>query len=211
MSRAYCYQCFRVEKNCLCNKLSIIDNKINIIVLQHPDEIKNVKGSSIIAKLYLQNYRSWQGEDFSHNNELIELIEKHKESTLIVFPGDDGLQLVDWVKGINNQSQLLEMNYYNLIFIDASWRKARKIWLSFPLFKEIKCVHLGSSGMSNYRIRKIPMPGYLSTIEAIVTCLSVAENNSEKYLPLLRVFDNMIDAQISYIDKKVFNEHYKNK
>ena len=177
--------------------------------MQHPDEIKNAKGSAVIAKLYLKRCQLWQGEDFNHNKSLIKLIENKKESTFIVFPEEGAVFINEWEK--ENNGDLKVGGNYNLIFIDASWRKARKIWHSLPILHELKCVRLQASAQSNYRIRKIPEQGYVSTIEAIVACLGEIENNSEKYHPLLEVFDKMIDAQIESMGKNKFESHYQNK
>jgi len=209
MSRAYCYKCHRAEKTCLCNRISLINNDINVYILQHSDEVKNAKGTAIIANLYLKNCTVWKAENAEHNRALNKLIEKQANSTYIVYPDNKSIQLIDWVERINCQNNKLASGKYNLIFIDASWRKAKKIWHSQSVFNKIDCIRLAQNQISNYRIRKIPEPGYLSTIEAIVACLTTAEKNSKKYQPLLNLFDNMIDGQIESMGKRVFYENYQ--
>jgi len=193
----------------LCNKISPVNNDINVYILQHSDEVKNAKGTAIIAGLYLKNCTVWKVDNLQHNNALNELIEKQDDSTYIVYPDNNSIQLQDWTERINHQNNQLKAEKYNLIFIDASWRKAKKIWHSLPVLHSISCIRLAQKQISNYRIRKIPEPGHLSTIEAIVACLAAAENNSEKFQPLLDVFDKMIDGQIENMGEQVFSNNYQ--
>lgn len=211
MSRAYCYKCHRSKKTCLCNLISVIDNDINVYVLQHPDEVKNAKGTAVIAKLYLKHYQSWQSEDFEQNAVLNELVKKQPDNTFVVYPAENSISLDEWSGESDHLEKKRDKGTYNLIFIDASWRKAKKIWHSSSNLHHLKCINLTQLKKSNYRIRKIPRPGYVSTIEAIAACLGHAEKNSEKYQPLLHLFNKMIDAQIDNMGEQIFQNHYQKK
>jgi DTW domain-containing protein YfiP len=208
MSRAYCYKCSRSEKTCLCNLIPIINNGINVYVLQHPDEIKNAKGTSIIASLYLQHYQSWVGEDFSQHKALLELVENQFGNTYVVYPNDNGVSLSQWRKATDGQKNKPGGEGGNLIFIDASWRKAKKIWHSAAVLHHLKCITITQQQESSYRIRKIPKSGYISTIEAIAACLVYADKSAEKYRPLLQVFDKMINRQIECMGEQTYNKNY---
>jgi len=211
MSRAYCYKCYRSNKTCLCGQIPIIDNDINVYVLQHPDEVKNAKGTSIIAKLYLKHYQSLQAEDFKQNSVLNELVKNQSDKTFVVYPAENSMTLDKWSEERGQLGKSRDAGKYNLIFIDASWRKAKKIWHSSPNLHRLKGISLTQHKESNYRIRKIPRPGYVSTIEAIAACLGYAEKNDEKYQPLLHVFDKMIDAQIDNMGEQIFQRHHQKK
>jgi tRNA-uridine aminocarboxypropyltransferase len=209
MSRAYCYKCFRAKKNCLCNKISVINNDINVYILQHSDEVKNAKGTAIIAGLYLSDCVIWKTDDEVNNKALNSLIEKEPDTTYLVYPDKNSIQLKEWGKIIKCKSDELKSNRINLILIDASWRKAKKIYHSSSVLNKITCISLDKSNASNYRIRKIPEPGYISTIEAIVVCLSSVADSKNKYQPLLGVFDKMIDSQIEDMGKQVYASHHQ--
>jgi len=211
MTRAYCYQCNKAKQACICDLTSKVDNQVNIYVLQHPSETKNSKGSAIIAKLYLQNYQCLSGEDFSDNQQLNTLIEKHSETTFVIYPSEYALsldhylgQVVDGVEGGGNSRKI------NLIFIDATWRKASKIWHLSSNLHSLPCVRLNPETRSNYRIRKVPEDGFLSTIEAIVMSLAQIEGNQNKYRTLLDVFDKMIDFQINKMGDDVYQRNHGN-
>lgn len=190
--------------------MSVIDNDIKVYILQHPDETKNAKGSSIIAKLYLKNTVTLTGEDFQENKSLNELYENQFDSTIVIYPGIKSRSLSEWKNNPNTRS-IENTKKLNIIFIDASWRKSKKIWLGSRVLQQFNSIKLMEKKESNYRIRKIPESGHLSTIESIVVCLQTIENDPKKYTPLLDVFDSMIDYQIESMGEQTFNENYQNK
>ncbi|MDH5518248.1 MAG: DTW domain-containing protein [Gammaproteobacteria bacterium] len=203
MSRSFCYRCQRVEAACFCHKVIQIDNPLPVIVLQHPDESRINKGSAIIAKLCLKNYQCWQGEDFSDNAALNSLIMSAADQTAVLYPAADALILTDYYNAMPAQKKIKQ-----LIVIDASWRKARKIWSLSTNLQGLTCLKLGPELQSNYRIRKVPAAGYLSTIEAIACSLSVFDQAADKYQPLLDLFASMIDFQIDKMGQKTYQKNY---
>lgn len=173
-------------------------------MLQHPDESRAAKGSAIIAKLCLQQYQCWQGEDFSAHKKLNELLHQHADTTCIVYPSDTAVSLNSLKDVAGNHARQIQ----HVIFIDATWRKARKIWALSQNLHTLPAVKLEPEENSNYRIRKIPADGYLSTIEAIACCLASLDNAREKYQPLLALFDRMIDFQIDKMGDETYQKNY---
>ena len=203
MSRAFCYQCRRATVSCLCGRIEIQNNQVKVIVLQHPDETGNPKGSAIIAELGLKQYVCWKGEDFTQNEGLIELCRQHVDEVAILYPAENAQPLTkQWL----GQS---EVNIKYLIMIDATWRKAKKIWSINPLLQTLRCVSLNETHSSNYRIRKVPKPGYLSSLESIVEALRQIEGDTMGYQPMLDLFDEMIDFQIDKMGKDTYQQNYK--
>jgi len=199
MSREVCYTCHRAKVACLCGRIEKQSNQIKIIVLQHPDEVKNSKGSVIIAELGLKQYESWAGEDFRENKALNELIRNYADEILVLYPAKQAVEL---------KGKMGKKAKY-LIIIDATWRKARRIWETNQQLHKLKCVKLETDILSNYRIRKVPQQGYLSTVESIVEGLRVLEVKPDGYQPLLDLFYEMVDYQIAKMGKEVFIKNYE--
>ena len=204
MSRSYCYQCQRVKQACLCQQITVIDNPVSVYVLQHPDESRVNKGTAIIAKLSLKNYTCWTGEDFSSHEALNQLLEKQSETVAIVYPSEHAETFEESMKVAEK-----DLKIKHLIFIDATWRKAKKIWSLSTNLHNLRSLKL-DAGHSNYRIRKVPADGYLSTVEAISESLSVLEADNKKYQPMLMVFDSMIDYQIKQMGSDTYKNNYDN-
>jgi len=205
MSRAFCYQCHRARVACLCGRIEKQPNDIRIIVLQHPDEVNNSKGTGIIAELGLQKYQKWVSEDFSQHKELISFIAENAANTAILYPLQDADEL-------REGSAIFELsNIENLIVIDATWRKAKKIWELQPLLAKLQCLSLTNAQVSNYRIRKVPKDGYLSSIESVVFALRALEGRRQAYQPLLDLFTEMVDYQINQMGEETYRKNYVDK
>jgi DTW domain-containing protein YfiP len=207
MNRLYCYQCYRPNSACLCGRIKLVSNEPGIIILQHKDEVRHPKGSAIIADLSLQRCLRYVGENFSSHRELNQLLNHHLNKVFLVFPARHALSL-----SVFRQSYAMEddaVRQYVFIFIDASWRKARRIWHLSTNLHPLITIRLDQLEKSNYRIRKEPGPGLVSTLEAIVTLLSCLESQPDKYQPLLQVFNEMIDHQIQSMGDTVYQKNYK--
>lgn len=181
-----------------------IDNPLAVYVLQHPDETDHARGSAIIAQLCLQHYECWVGEDFSRHAGLQQLIMQHRDTTMLVYPSQHAWLLAE----TDVTEQTLPFIPDRLIFIDASWRKAKKICHATPLLQTLACIKLAPAQGSRYRIRKVPGEGYLSTIEAIAHSLAWLENDRKKYQPLRNIFDEMIERQITKMGQQTYLQNY---
>ena len=205
MSRAFCYQCRRARVACLCGRIEKQPNDIRIIVLQHPDEVNNSKGTGVIAELGLQKYQKWVSDDFAQHKELTGFIAENAEKTAILYP----LQGADELTEESGMAETL--NIENLIVIDGTWRKAKKIWELQPLLGKLQCLRLTNAQISNYRIRKVPGDGYLSTIESVVFALRALEGRRQAYQPLLDLFTEMVDYQITQMGEETYFKNYADK
>lgn len=174
--------------------------------MQHRDEVRHPKGSAIIADLSLKNCYRFVGEDFSSLLQLNQLLEDNASNTFLVFPTENALPLTSF-----RQKHVIKddaLSRYSFIFIDASWRKAKKIWHLSTNLHQLTTIELDNLESSNYRIRKEPKPGLASTLESIASLLSHLEHTSDKYQPLLDVFNDMIDHQIESMGNEVFRKNY---
>lgn len=209
MARTCCYRCNRPQAACLCDLAVSLDNSVNVYVLQHREETAHPRGTAIIAQLCLQNYRCWRGEDFTTHTALLDLVDRCANSTLVVYPTDHARVVnLDQPDGHDLESV---HGIGNLIFIDASWRKAKKIWYSTPVLHTLPCVSLAGRQPSRYRIRKEPGANYLSTVECIARMLSWVESRPGYYRPMLDVFDTMIQRQIDQMGRATYEKNYLNR
>ena len=201
MPREVCYTCRRAKIACLCGRIEPQANQVKVVVLQHPDETNNAKGSAIIAELGLKQYQRWVGEDFKQHKGLKELLKQHESEVLVLYPAQQAIEL----------TANRERKFRYLLIIDATWRKAKRIWETNPQLHGLTCMKLASHQGSNYRIRKAPQAEYLSTVESIVVGLNLLEGSDTAYQPLLALFDEMIDFQIENMGPELYKHNYEEK
>ena len=205
MSRAYCYRCHRAKVACLCGRIDRYSNQVEIIVLQHPEETTNSKGSAIIAELGLNRYKCWVSEDFQLHKGLMALLEEKAGTVAILYPTETSEVLEP------ERVECVAADIKVLIVIDGTWRKARKIWELNPQLHTLPCYKLAVEQKSDYRIRKAPLQSCLSTVESIVTALRLIEKRPQSYQRMLDLFAEMIDFQIQKMGKDTYIKNYSNK
>ncbi len=202
MSR-YCLVCNRAKKACICSFTEEIKTHIEVIILQHPTEVKQAKGSAAILSLTLPNSKCFVGEDFTDHLELNTLLSDDRAHTFLLFPSEQSIQL-DTV----NCAKLRTHKIMRVILVDGTWRKAYKIIRCSQNLHSLPCLSLPEAGVSGqYRIRKAAQSHQLSTLEAGYEILSRLEPDTD-FTPLMTAFHRMIEQYLSYVPESVRNRHY---
>ncbi|KZX63412.1 DTW domain-containing protein [Stutzerimonas frequens] len=191
MSRPCCSRCQRPLAHCLCELIPALDSRTRLLILQHPSEAGHALNTARLAALGLRNAQLKIAERFEED------VDADRPSYLL-FPGEDALP----VSSLADAGSSLR-----LIVPDGTWRKARKLLHVNPWLAALPRVELPAGLTSRYRLRKAPMPGALSTIEAIVAALDILES-PRRYDELLRPFEALIEGQISAMGPEVFQRNH---
>ena len=198
MSRVICPSCSRPEKVCICNFIEPIDNRVEIAILQHPTEVKQMKGTAIIAQLALTQCKTWVGEQLSELPGLVTWLTENK-NVLLLYPEIDNQVKDCKVFDVGEMDRLSEVK---VLILDGTWRKTFKMMQLNPELQSLNRVSLTPTKDSKYRIRKQKDSQSLSTVEAIYELLSQLENSTEKFKPLLDAFEKVQNQQLSFREKE---------
>ncbi|WP_418644040.1 tRNA-uridine aminocarboxypropyltransferase [Stutzerimonas kunmingensis] len=191
MSRPRCSRCQRPSSLCLCALIPALDSRTQVLILQHSSEASHALNTARLAALGLRNAELRVGERFEDDCDAA-------RPSYLLFPGEGAMPL---------GSRADAAQPVRLIVPDGTWRKARKILHVNPWLAELPRVTLPEGLSSRYRLRKAPMPGALSTIEAIVTALNLLESPS-RFDELLRPFDALIEGQIDAMGREVYQRNH---
>lgn len=198
MARSCCTQCGRPERLCYCSSIRQETACIDLLILQHPREVKHPLNSARIADLSLSNCTIKVGEDFSDDEELQELIaNKH---CCLLFP-------TPTAETANNYCEQHEKPELCII-LDGTWRKARKMYHLNPCLQELPALTLSEANNSEYRIRKSPQESALSTVEATVALLREISHQPDVHQSCLDTFAHMIDLQIEAMGEETYRRNY---
>ncbi|USE38387.1 tRNA-uridine aminocarboxypropyltransferase [Endozoicomonas sp. SCSIO W0465] len=197
MPRPLCRGCQRPQKQCYCKALKEEAACMDIIILQHPRESRHPLNTARILELGIGNCEVWVGEDFSNHSQLLKTLAE--KNCYLLFPGANARASQDVLR-----TETPEV----LIILDGTWRKAKKIYYCNPLLQQLPGIELTDLSLSDYRIRKAPGAGALSTVEAAVNLLRQASRDSKAHQQLLDTFSLMIDQQINAMGQEVFRKNY---
>jgi len=192
--RPTCYCCFRPCAHCICSLIESFTAHCDILVLQHPHERRKYHGS---AKLVTSAIR---------NATLLRGIVIPEEEFRLAVRGRAPVLLFPCLRASPCEEVVLQANHL-LIALDGTWSEARKIYNRNPYLHNLPALSFAAKHKSNYRIRKQPKPGCLSTVESIayallaVTPLEKRESFRRSYLSLLEAFASIIDRQLQYFPR----------
>lgn len=185
--RAICKQCSYPQSTCLCEWVCPIDNPLNIIILQHNKEARHAKNTVKLLKLGLKNITVRQGESPQDWPELVTKVTETPQKYNLCYPHDLS-QPIESAKTTGQQQQLFSKDH-QFIFIDASWRKALKMWHLNPWLKKCNSWHFSQPPASQYQIRHTTQKNSLSTLESVAYVLSLTHN--QDCSSLLTLFSKM--------------------
>mgnify|MGYP000530420067 CR=1 FL=1 len=197
MSRQYCIRCNRPPVACICKFCEPIENKTLVVVLQHPTEVKQTKGTLPLLAGSLSNIEILIGENFSENERLNSLLSEENSNCVLVYPSEDAIEIKN-IAQFSNKEEKKNV----LILIDGTWKKAYKMFQLSKNLHSVTHLKLGEDLVSRYQIRKTKKKNALSTLEACSLALSQLEHNQEDYNCLLNKFEQFNDFQLSFVKNK---------
>lgn len=193
--RERCERCQRPQALCYCARLSPIDNTWPVWILQHPAEARHALGTARIAALGLRDCLLMS----SRPQDLAQPFASSADAPVLVYPGQTSLPL----------QELAPEPRRPLLFIDATWRKSRRMLMENAWLETLPRYELPAPPPSRYRIRREPKPEAISTLEAIVHCLGLLEGDAKRYQPLLEQMDRLVDEQIAHMGAEAFARNYR--
>lgn len=210
MSR-YCAQCGRAKKACICSMIQTVQAKTQLIILQHPTEVKRAKGTAKILTLSLSNCHCFIGEDFSQHSPFNELLQQPGYDNLLLYPAENAMELslqnIPSAKHKSPRQTKADKNSVRLILLDGTWKKAFKMYQLSTNLHHLPSYRLANSVQGQYTIRKAPDSNSLSTVEAGYHALSVIEPDGD-FTPLLFAFEQFVEAYLQQVPAELVKQRY---
>jgi DTW domain-containing protein len=207
--RAVCAACLRPQTACICRWVTPIDNAVEVVILQHPMEVANAKGSARLLHLCLARSKLIVGEQFA-GQDLDALIATAHAARPAVQPGSNTVLLYPDTPAARSlgipaapafdRAWLDQPGKLRLVVLDGTWRKSRKMLYLNPALHRLPRLPLRNTPASQYLIRKAQAPDQLSTLEATCYALMQLERNEGRYAPLLAAFDGFVAQQMGYAE-----------
>ena len=188
VARPQCTVCLRPLSACICCWVAPTAHEVEVLVLQHPLEVRQAKGSARLLHLSLAHCRLVVGEAFA-----VPVWPADGKHTLLLYP--DSLQ--DTAPDLRvppplPPEWLQAPSRLRLVVLDGTWRKSRKMLYQSPPLQQLPRLALSNLPPSHYRVRKAHGPDQLSTLEATCYALGQLEGGAARFQPLLDAFDGFV-------------------
>lgn len=156
--RQRCARCLRAH--CLCALLpaAALAHRAEFVILQHPLEQHEVKGTARLLSLALQRAQLLVGEDFTPPPN------PEGRQEVLLYPGEPAAGLAG-----------LPPERLRLYVLDGTWRKSRLLLHRNPWLQALPRLSLQAATPSAYTVRKAHAAHQLSTLEACAAALQQLE------------------------------------
>jgi DTW domain-containing protein YfiP len=185
--RPTCHRCLRPTAHCYCAHLTPIASRTRVVFLQHPREYRMPIGTARMTNLGLANSELHVGADLDLHPRVRELTDDPTGAALL-FPDPDSIE--PWALPGGPPA--------TLVVLDGTWIQAKKMLARSRLLQRLPRVAFTPAAPGAYRIRREPAAHCLATVEAVVQVLGRLEDDPERFLPLLRAFEQMVEQQLHF-------------
>jgi DTW domain-containing protein len=171
---------------------------VEVLILQHPMEVSNAKGSARLLHLSLARSQLVEGEVFA-SRDLQALLTAQQKQPILLYPDTPHDAALGVAQPLALRPDTLrDPSQLRLVVLDGTWRKSRKMLYLNPLLQQLPRLALRDMPSSRYVVRKAHLPDQQSTLEATCAALAQLEGGTSRYAPLLSAFDGFVAQQMAY-------------
>jgi DTW domain-containing protein YfiP len=188
-SRQECPHCRKPQPLCICDGLEHIENRLDVLILQHPQEQDRALGTARLTAMQLKNAVLKIGLSWSSLSKALGRSVADPSRWAVLYLGSAkaaALGRGDEVIAINRKGEVEEdttailRKIQGVVLLDGTWSQAKALWWRNPWMLKCKRVILGPRHPSRYgKLRREPRREGLSTIEAAGMILSHLEGRPE--------------------------------
>ncbi len=199
---AECPRCHKPTALCVCESVEPIDNKVSVLILQHPQEQDRDLGTARLASLHFRDAILKIGLSWPSLGKILgRSADPHRWAVLYLgsvkaasLAPDREIVFVNRKGELERDQDGLSRDIEGIVLLDGTWSQAKALWWRNPWMLKCRRVVLGPRRPSRYgRLRREPRRDGLSTIEAAGMLLSRLERRPEIEEKLNASFERMLD------------------
>jgi DTW domain-containing protein len=196
-----CPRCLKPPALCVCEGIARIDNKVSLLILQHPQEQDRELGTARLTMLHFKDALikiglSWPslskilGRTTDPQRWAILYLGSVKAAALL--PDRDVVVVNRNGNAVDHQDQALR-EIEGIILLDGTWSQAKALWWRNAWMLKCKRAVLGPKLPSRYgKLRREPRGDGLSTIEAAAMLMARLERKPEIETALHASFERLL-------------------
>ena len=187
---------------CICDSVTPIDNRIALLILQHPQEQDRALGTARLAALHFKRAVVKIGLSWSSLSKALGRPVVDPSRWAVLYLGSAKLAELDVVseivaigrKGeIEPDQRGVLARIEGVVLLDGTWSQAKALWWRNPWMLKCQRVILGPRRASRYgKLRREPRRDGLSTIEAAGMILADLEKRPDIAETLNDAFERML-------------------
>jgi DTW domain-containing protein YfiP len=197
-----CPHCHKPVPLCICDSITPIDNKLSILILQHPQEQDRALGTARLAALHFKKAEVKVGLSWPSLAKALGRPVQDQSRWAILYLGsakvsdfetDREILAIDRKGEAEENQRALLKDIQGIVVLDGTWSQAKALWWRNAWMLKLQRVILGPAKPSLYgKLRKEPRKDGLSTIEAAGMLIAGLEKRPDIEETLNGAFERML-------------------
>ena len=198
---AECPRCRKRAALCICDTIVPIDNRIFVLILQHPQEQDRELGTARLTALHFTNATLKIGLSWPSLSRILgRAVDPQRFAVLYLgaaktarVAGDRDIAVLNRKGEPAEDQDALLGDIEGVVLLDGTWSQAKALWWRNPWMLKCRRIILRPPRPSRYgRLRRSPRRDGLSTIEAAAMLVSRLEARPEIEEALTASFDRLV-------------------
>ncbi len=184
-----CPHCGKPLPLCICGSITPIENKISLLILQHPQEQDRTLGTAGLTALHFKNAVLKIGLSWPSLSKALARPVADPSRWAVLYLGSakvGDLDTENEIVAINRKGEIephqraILGDIEGIVLLDGTWSQAKALWWRNAWMLKCQRVILGPKRPSRYgKLRREPRTDGLSTIEAAAMLLAGLEKRPD--------------------------------
>jgi DTW domain-containing protein YfiP len=199
---ADCPRCHKPLPLCICDSITPIENKIELLILQHPQEQDRALGTARLTALHFKNAVLKIGLSWPSLAKALGRPVDDPSRWAVLYLGsakvadlktDRDIVAIDRKGEVEENQRAILKDIVGIVLLDGTWSQAKALWWRNAWLLKCQRVILGPRRPSRYgKLRREPRRDGLSTIEAAAMLLGSLEKRPDIEATLNDSFERML-------------------
>jgi DTW domain-containing protein len=199
---AECPQCGKPLPLCICDSVTPIENRISLLILQHPQEQDRALGTARLTALHFKDAVVRIGLSWPSLSKALGRPVADPSRWAVLYLGSAKVADLDTdreIVAINRKGEVepdqrgILGDIEGIVLLDGTWSQAKALWWRNAWMLKCQRIILGPKRPSRYgELRREPRRDGLSTIEAVAMLLAGLEKRPDIAATLNAGFERML-------------------
>ena len=197
-----CPRCLKPAPLCICDSVKPIENRISILILQHPQEQDRALGTARLTALHFKEAVLKIGLSWPSLSKALGRPVSDPSRWAVLYLGsakvadletDREIVAINRKGEIEDNQRAVLKDIEGIVLLDGTWSQAKALWWRNAWMLKCQRVILGPTRPSRYgQLRREPRRDGLSTIEAAAMLISSLEKRPDIAETLHQSFERML-------------------
>src|SRR5665213_1914521 len=197
-----CPHCHKPPALCICDSITPIENRVSLLLLQHPQEQDRALGTARLTALHFKNAVLKIGLSWPSLSKALGRPVHDPSRWAVLYLGsakvadletDRDIVAINRKGEIEDGQRAILKDIEGIVLLDGTWSQAKALWWRNAWMLKCQRVILGPARPSRYgQLRREPRRDGLSTIEAAAMLLASLEGRPDIAETLHASFERML-------------------